>query len=716
VVVLQLQLLQVAVGHTLDDPEDVYPVIQNRFLFVGQILLVVPVICGFLTDYLGRYSHMVVFVCGVSMAVLQGLLLLPWSGFFPESEDCRLPDDPSSLSFCGAQGILLAIFLLHTVFLTQVVNQVLKMLAVRAAKVFPDDPQRRQIEIQRTGTMSIVLSALLQACLAAVAPLLHDTEHIGWVLALLGCGASLVASVLSMGYTTRSFTIRRSKQQMLPVAAVTARFTDDADSVIASETDESWTGLLGGAETGGYGCAERDGVVFASDGEEYRPQLLGLPALGSDDDGDDDGATGSAHAASRRRSSSGDGSVADFKPFSVPAKSASDGPIEPRELKPIAPGPRTLAGQGGLVGWTRRAAASLRRGGLEEEAAVGEEEEEAATVWVAGPHIDDREEVVCCQCLCCRQQCGGFSCGSKHTARGRCLSWCSGLCYLALTPVISLPFLCLLLSHVALTIADYPLPRIEAARLHPDDDILEATASSSQQPPHAADLRLTAFLEAGLEVLLMQTLIYACAALVYALVLAEMPSFRVFRTAYPGLCIAGVFAMIVFYDGDRTAAVSTTVVNLVQVLAFFLTQYLRWFLLAAVPDSLYGLLTIAIGVGLTGIGAVESRIIDWGELGTVLAFQVALVLSACTALLVSVWAHDWLTHTPVSRPSRAPGDATSATSALMHTAVMGGFGAAPLTSGASRAAAELFAGTSKPSTSQASKPAPASLSGYHNRG
>lgn len=584
--------------------------------------------------------------------------------------------------------------------------------------------------------MSIVLSAGIQAALAAVSPALHDSKHIGWVLGLLGCGSTLVTAVLSLAYTSQSFHIARSKRELLPVAAVTARFTDDADSVIASEPDDTSRGLLGGVETGGYGSLSQafslddDGFGADEGAAGYQPQALTPGVDGFPVDGDDSGAEaetrGAAAAAaagglsppppSRGWRSASGGLVTDFKPVDIgSARAASSAVRDPPELKPIAAGPRTRR-RDGLRELGRRAAAMIGRGRFDDP---DESDEAGATpVFVAGPHIDDREEVLCCQCLCCRQQCVGFACGSKHTACGRCLSWCSGLCYFAVTPVISLPFLTFLLASLALTLAESPLPWLENQRFHPDDDVLEAispaaatTGTSSgngQLPPNAADLRLTAYLEAGFAALLVQAVVYMAASVAYAALLAEMPSFRVFRTAFPFLCGLALAAGIVFYDANRSETTSTVIVDAIQVLCFITVQYLRWFLLAAVPESLYGLLTIAIGVGVTVIGAAESRIIPWNELVTVVTMQAALLLAAGTSVLVSVWARDWLTG---AVPTAHPHGATP----LMQTAGLVGYGAAAPTR---RPEAVVGGGPDElfgrdPPTEPTPASSATSLSGYH---
>ncbi|KAA0176823.1 hypothetical protein FNF27_01645 [Cafeteria roenbergensis] len=565
-----IPIMYMALGPLVQTPDDVFDLFDTRFYFVSQTLLFMPIICGYLTDYLGRYSHIVMIVCCLGLSSLQVLALVPWGDIFTD-ETCgvRGPDD--EIIFCSAHAILLTVFLVRGVFLNQALDQMLKMLSVRASKQFPHDEERKEIEIQRTGTMSDAMTSVIEGVVFGIAILMTDYGQMRMFLTATGIGSTLAVAALCLGYTARSFTISRKEQQHIPVEGIAAKFTDDAESIAASSAEDHTLGLLSDSPKrgrGGYGTSGGDAFSPSAGPSSGGGVVEGLAQL-------DD------RPSSRRRSSSGDGSVADFKP-------------------------------------------------------------------------SDSNQVICGQCLCFGIQCTGCQCGSRKSAWGQFLSWLSGLLYFAVTPVICLPFIAYLFVQLFNIIVTYPVPQQEAAHFNLADDLADDGGNMADDlfdddalgppgvPPGSFMFRLARVISTVNSQFASQSAIYLGGSAAYAAFVAEMRPFIFFRIAFPISCAVVAALMVLYYVPSRPEEASTTIVGLTQVISYFAAEFLQWFLMAVVPESLFGLFTIAQGVGMASMGVVGSQLVRWNPVEVIVFSQILLGCAAFFSIVASVVAYNRL--------------------------------------------------------------------------
>lgn len=154
------------------------------FYGISQANLVQPIICGWLADYWGRHSHIVILVCGLALSVAQAATLVTTNVWW-----------------------LGAIFLFRTFFLNQALDQVLKLFSTRANKMFPDDDDKREIEIQRVGAMSDFWTSIIEASTYAVAyalpPLISRYVLVGSAVA-----CTFAISCMALTYTRKDLTLR----------------------------------------------------------------------------------------------------------------------------------------------------------------------------------------------------------------------------------------------------------------------------------------------------------------------------------------------------------------------------------------------------------------------------------------------------------------------------------------------------------------------------
>lgn len=613
--------MYMALGPLVQTPDDVFDLFDTRFYFVSQTLLFMPIICGYLTDYLGRYSHVVMIICCLGLSGLQVLALVPWGDIF-SNETCgvRGPDD--EIIFCSAHAILLTVFLVRGVFLNQALDQMLKMLSVRASKQFPHDEERKEIEIQRTGTMSDAITSVIEGIVFGVAVLMTDYGQMRMFLTATGIGSTLIVAALCLGYTTRSFTIARKEQQHIPVEGIAAKFTDDAESIAASSAEDHTLGLLADSpKRGGYGTGSGSFSPTA-DQSSGGGVVEGLAQL-------DD------RPSSRRRSSSGDGSVSDFKP------------VRPGETAAAAAagagaGPGTTGATGEGRRRRRRSSGSSSAGGSRPR-----------SVHVAGAESDSNQ-VICGQCLCFGIQCTGCQCGSRKSTWGQFLSWLSGLLYFAVTPVICLPFIAYMFVQLFNIIVTYPVPQQEAAHFNLADDLADDGGDLADDlfdddalgpaggPPGSFMFRLARVIGTVNSQFASQSAIYLGGSAAYAAFVAEMRPFIFFRIAFPISCAVVAALMVLYYVPGRPEEASTTIVGLTQVISYFAAEFLQWFLMAVVPESLFGLFTIAQGVGMAIMGVVGSQLVRWNPVQVIVFSQILLGCAAFFSIVASVVAYNRL--------------------------------------------------------------------------
>ncbi|KAA0152383.1 hypothetical protein FNF29_03949 [Cafeteria roenbergensis] len=614
-----IPIMYMALGPLVQTPDDVFDLFDTRFYFVSQTLLFMPIICGYLTDYLGRYSHIVMIVCCLGLSSLQVLALVPWGDIFTD-ETCgvRGPDD--EIIFCSAHAILLTVFLVRGVFLNQALDQMLKMLSVRASKQFPHDEERKEIEIQRTGTMSDAMTSVIEGVVFGIAILMTDYGQMRMFLTATGIGSTLVVAALCLGYTARSFTISRKEQQHIPVEGIAAKFTDDAESIAASSAEDHTLGLLSDSPKrgrGGYGTSGGDAFSPSAGPSSGGGVVEGLAQL-------DD------RPSSRRRSSSGDGSVADFKP------------VRPGDTAAAAAATAAAASPG-AAGGRRRSSGSSSDGGTSRP----------RSVHVAGAESDSNQ-VICGQCLCFGIQCTGCQCGSRKSAWGQFLSWLSGLLYFAVTPVICLPFIAYLFVQLFNIIVTYPVPQQEAAHFNLADDLADDGGNMADDlfdddalgppgvPPGSFMFRLARVISTVNSQFASQSAIYLGGSAAYAAFVAEMRPFIFFRIAFPISCAVVAALMVLYYVPSRPEEASTTIVGLTQVISYFAAEFLQWFLMAVVPESLFGLFTIAQGVGMASMGVVGSQLVRWNPVEVIVFSQILLGCAAFFSIVASVVAYNRL--------------------------------------------------------------------------
>jgi len=519
------------------------------------------------------------------------------------------------------------------VFINQALDQMLKMLSVRASKQFPHDEERKEVEIQRTGTMSDAVTSVVEAIAFGIAMTMEDYAAMRFLVTAFGCGSTLCVAVLCCFYSTKSFTISRSEQQKAPAGTITAKFTDDADSVAASVAEDrllpAARSKTGAGAGGGYGSTADAGAGYGSKLVTGGGVMSGLG--GVDLDAARDSASGAYQAH-------GDAAAHD----------------EP---------------SGGGVGGSSA-------------------EVDPAT---AG-------RVVCCKTRCCGRvgsPSPGCDCGSRTTCWGKFLLWLYGLWVFATTPVIVLPFLAYLLMQLFNIMVTYPVPQQEASYFNLDDDLVNDDAAGggggaaddggaddggaddagaddapmlgSITPAFA--LRLARVMRTINGQLASQSVVYLAGSAAYAGFIAEMRPFVFFRYALPVFCAVIAALMVLFYVPNRPLEASTFIVGLTQVISYFMNEFLTWFLMAVVPESLFGLFTIAQGVGLALMGTIGSQLVLVEPVTVVFLSQLVLGGSAIFSICASFVAYKRLQRIEEDEEdeegSGAPGGAATASPGLL---------------------------------------------------
>jgi len=580
------------------------------------------------------------------------------------------------------------------VFINQALDQMLKMLSVRASKQFPHDEERKEVEIQRTGTMSDACTSLVEGVVFAVALWIEDYEQVRMFLTAVGCASTLIVAVLASSYTVKAFTISKVEQQRVPVVNIAAKFTDDADSVAASVAEDRLLPAMPGSygTTDDFSGSRGGGVVTGLS----LMKMTGRTARSASEEEEDD-------------------VVSDFREVRVGAGSPGGS-----DDSPTGQGARSPTGSG-----PKRRRSSVDSG--VEAAALSA----ARPVHVAGAGLDDGDQVLCGQCLCFGTQCTGCACGSRSTSCGQFLSWLSGLCYFAVTPVIVLPFLAYLLTQLFNIIVTLPVPQQEAAYFNLDDDLgLDDPADDGNddalgppgQPPASFAFRLARVIRTVNGQFASQSAIYLGGSAAYAGFIAEMRPFVFFRFAFPVFCAVVAALMLVYYVPDRSQSASTFIVGLTQVISYFMNEFLQWFLMAVVPESLFGLFTIAQGVGLALMGTIGSQLVLVDPITVIFLSQLLLGGAAVVSVFASVVAYNRLLKVEEEEEEEeeeAGGAAARHDNEIMRTARKGGYQSPMAPDTAEQAdrlddvADELF-GDDLEAGAQA--PAAASLSGYHHTG
>jgi hypothetical protein len=187
---------------------------------ISQANLIQPVVCGWLTDMWGRWSHRVLLACGVLLAVLQVLMLVSTTTF--------------------SLGVL---FLLRGVVINQTVDQAFKALAVRGAASFPGTALawRREQEVQRTGNFGDVCASVLEAVVFGVASAVPEEagSSIVAVFAISSAiGVALIASTYSLHHfacANDDFSVGGASDELI----VDGGRDDDAGSRYSGSMDQS---------------------------------------------------------------------------------------------------------------------------------------------------------------------------------------------------------------------------------------------------------------------------------------------------------------------------------------------------------------------------------------------------------------------------------------------------------------------------------------------
>ncbi|KAA0146574.1 hypothetical protein FNF29_07981 [Cafeteria roenbergensis] len=171
--VMYAQLMQTPAGCDFDRAFAV-------FFLISQANVIQPAICGWLTDYWGAYSHRVLFVCGVLLTGLQLLMLVS-----------------------PTVGGLGALFLVRGLLINQALDQGLKALASRA-EVTLECEDRREREIQRSGTAADVITSVIEVAAMGIALALPEREGAMVVLGFSAVAAAGLAAV-SLTFAPGSF-------------------------------------------------------------------------------------------------------------------------------------------------------------------------------------------------------------------------------------------------------------------------------------------------------------------------------------------------------------------------------------------------------------------------------------------------------------------------------------------------------------------------------